>query len=115
MAKVVTTDPMFNSNGIATSSDYVNKGTDGNTIGYYNAGQIQTAVNSLQASNLKVYRSGDNLIVTGAKETSRYAVYSIAGQQLLGGMINSGSININSLNRGIYFIRINSEAVKFIK
>ena len=113
VTKLIMTDPKFDASTIATATPYVNQGSDGKTIGYYNAGQIKTAVNTVKANSFNVYQQGNNLIVKGAPENVNYQIIDMTGRQIKSEIISNGVININSINTGIYLIRIGSETSKF--
>lgn len=115
-SSTLTTNPQFDTNGIATAPAYVNAGSDGKTIGYYDAGQIIpwfSGVKTVKATSFSVYSDGNNVIVTGAQPTAEYSIYGISGAQLMKGKVESGRIAAGSLQKGIYLMRINGETAKF--
>ena len=116
-ANTITVDPKFDANGIATATEYVNKGTDNLTIGYYDNGQIlkaATAVSSLYKNDFKIVQSEQNITIQGIEGSSNYQLFSTVGKQIESGIIsNNGKIAVNILQSGIYFIRINNQTVKF--
>ncbi len=56
-------------------------------------------------------------IKTDLKPNSNYGIYSATGQLADAGVLNSNTLNVSSLARGIYFLQLDGEerAVKFIK
>ena len=108
------TDPKFDSNNVATATPYVNQGSDGKTIGYYNAGQIKTAVNTIKANYFNVYQQDNKLIVTGVPESASYQLIDLNGKLLKKDIIDNGIININSLKQGVYLFRVGEETSKLI-
>lgn len=111
--KLIQSNPQFDVNSIATATPYVNQGSDGKTIGYYNAGQIKTALKTLKATSFKVYQHDNDLVVRGASESSNYQIIDMRGSQVKANKIANGVINISSLNSGVYMLRIGAEISKF--
>jgi len=116
-ANTITVDPKFDANGIATATEYVTKGTDNLTIGYYDNGQIlkaATAVSSTYQIDFKILLSQQSITIQGLDEPSEYQIFSVAGKIIDNGIIHSnGKINISTFQSGIYFIRINNQSAKF--
>lgn len=116
-ANTITVDPKFDTNGIATATEYVAKGTDNLTIGYYDNGQIRpaaTAVKSIYNVDFKILQSQQNITVQGIDESSKYQIFSVEGKQIAKGMINNnGKIDTNTFQGGIYLLRINNQTSKF--
>lgn len=49
-------------------------------------------------------------------EVTDYSIYNISGQKVMGGVLEaSGSLNIQSLGKGVYFLRIDNNTMKFVK
>lgn len=68
---------------------------------------------SISCPGFSVTPSADLLYVnTGSlQESVQYTIYNIAGQELIRGAATAGNrfaVNIHSLSRGIYFIRLQS-------
>jgi len=57
----------------------------------------------------------DVLNVTGTKESSKYAIYNIAGINVKSGNIYDNAINVSDLSKGIYIINAEGRSIKFIK
>ena len=116
-ANTITVDPKFDANGIATATEYVAKGTDNLTIGYYDNGQIRpaaTAISSIYKVDFKILQSEHYITIQGIENSSKYQLFSVAGKQLENGIINTnGKIDTNTLQSGIYFLRINNQTAKF--
>ena len=54
------------------------------------------------------------VIVKGA-ESQKYDIYDVAGIPTLSGILNAEEINVSTLSRGLYLIKIGNNTVKFIK
>ncbi len=61
----------------------------------------------------------DNMIIlTDIKKSTNYSVYDVRGSKLLNGKLELGAnntIDISTLNIGIYFLQIDDRIIKFIK
>lgn len=109
----VTSDPVM-VNGIATSADYVNKGSDLKTIGYYGNSTIYipASVKTLKAlSPITVAQNGNVFTLKGATDAA-YSVYSVSGSQVSNGQVINNTIEMN-LNQGIYLLKTNGYITKF--
>ena len=114
-------DPKFGVKHIATATEYVNKGSDGKTIGYYGDGLADTAPNALNsviAANLSIYPTtlgGNDVIkVTDASNATSYKVLSTTGATVVSGQLTNGNIKLNNLSNGFYFVKVNNEVAKFV-
>ena len=114
VTKLIMTDPKFDSNTIATATPYVDQGSDGKTIGYYNAGQIKTDVKSIKATSFKVFQQDKKLVVIGAPENANYQLFDLNGKLLKKDIISNGLINITSLKLGVYLFRVGTETTKLV-
>lgn len=56
----------------------------------------------------------DALMVQGA-ENQKYDIYNVTGMQILSGILNTEEVNVSTLSRGLYLIKIGNTTVKFIK
>lgn len=69
--------------------------------------------------NLKIYPNPAKKFIQlyGVSSTEEYAVYNNLGVEILRGFVskNTDKVNIQMLNRGVYFIHIGSQFLKFIK
>jgi Secretion system C-terminal sorting domain len=72
-----------------------------------------------ELSGLKIYPnpSSNFVVISGLKEIKRYIIFDILGKEVLDGNIESNKrINIQNLNSGLYFLRLENGAIaKFIK
>lgn len=60
--------------------------------------------------------SNHNIQISGITGDSNYEIYNIMGKRITTGVISKNEyLNIESLNIGIYFLRLNSQLLKFIK
>ena len=119
-ATTLRTDPKLDANGFATAAEYVDAGTDGNSIGFYEplVGLTVEVVNVTtglftprSASTIILAQKGNEFIVRGI-EDAPYTVYSVNGTQLVSGNIVNGTMNFN-LNKGIYLLKTNGQMAKF--
>ncbi len=56
----------------------------------------------------------DILIISNIKN-EEYVVYNLTGQQILAGSTQAGQINVSTLPKGIYIIKIKNDSKQFIK
>jgi hypothetical protein len=120
-ATTLLTDPKLDVNGFATAAEYVDAGTDGNSIGFYEplVGLTVEAVNSFTTglitpqseSSLTVTQQGNSFTVIGI-DNANYAVYSIAGTEVANGQLTNSKMQL-SLNKGIYLLKANGLVAKF--
>lgn len=69
--------------------------------------------NALLESKLKVYPNPtkNELFISGSLvQNSKYEITSIEGKALQAGVLNGGSIDVENLKAGIYFIKIKTES-----
>jgi len=114
-------DPKFGVKHIATATEYVNKGTDGKTIGYYGDGLPDTApsaLNNVIAPSLSIYPtvlSGNEVIkVSDVSDAASFKVLSATGATVISGQLTNGNIKLNNLSNGFYFVKINNAVAKFV-
>jgi hypothetical protein len=114
-------DPKFGVKHIATATEYVNKGTDGKTIGYYGDGLPDTAPSALKnviAPSLSIYPtvlSGNDVIkVSDVSDAASFKVQSATGATVISGKLANGSIKLNNLSNGFYFVKVNNAVAKFV-
>jgi hypothetical protein len=119
-ASTLRTDPKLDANGFATAAEYVDAGTDGNSIGFYEPlfGLTIEVINpttgiSTPRSNvsLTVSQNGNMFTVNGI-ENADYSVYTVAGNAITHGNITNSTMQL-SLNKGIYLLKSNGQVVKF--
>ncbi|MBU4537965.1 MAG: T9SS type A sorting domain-containing protein [Weeksellaceae bacterium] len=76
------------------------------------------AVNDSEKDAIKVYPNPvkDQLSVSGITKNQKYEIYSMDGKMIKTGTYSSDkTINVNSLTKGIYLLKIDSQNLKFIK
>jgi hypothetical protein len=119
-ATTLRTDPKLDANGFATAAEYVDAGSDGNSIGFYEplVGLTVEAINvktglftPRSVATLAVSQQGNVFTVKGI-DNSNYAVYSVAGNELVNGQITNNKMQL-SLNKGIYLLKANGQVAKF--
>jgi hypothetical protein len=120
-ATTLRTDPKLDVNGFATAAEYVDAGTDGNSIGFYEplVGLTVEAVNASatglftpsSVATLTVTQQGNTFAVKGV-DNANYAVYSVAGTEVANGQLTNNKMQL-SLNKGIYLLKANGQVAKF--
>jgi hypothetical protein len=120
-ATTLRTDPKLDVNGFATAAEYVDAGTDGNSIGFYEplVGLTVEAVNAFatglftprSVATLSVSQQGTVFTLKGI-DNANYAVYSVAGSEVANGQIINNKMQLN-LNKGIYLLKANGQVAKF--
>jgi hypothetical protein len=120
-ATTLRTDPKLDVNGFATAAEYVDAGTDNNSIGFYEplVGLTVEAVNASatglftprSVATLSVSQQGNVFTVKGI-DNANYAIYSVAGSELANGQITNNKMQL-SLNKGIYLLKTNGQVAKF--
>lgn len=121
IATVDGIDPKFGAKHIATAPEYVNKGLDGKTIGYFGDGLPDvppSALNNVIAASLSIYPtilSGNDVIkVTDAPDAASFKVLSAYGATVFSGQLINGNIKLNNLSNGFYFVKVNNAVAKFV-
>ncbi|MCL2597060.1 MAG: T9SS type A sorting domain-containing protein [Paludibacter sp.] len=97
-------------NGLSPNEDYVQ--------GFYINVVEGTGIDEMQNMQLKIYPNPvkDDLKVINYFENGQYSITDLAGKQILSGKLsNNSSINVSSLQQGIYIIKVGNERGKFIK
>ena len=67
--------------------------------------------NASVGSEIALQRQGDILTIEGLKDGDRVQLYSVNGQMT--GSIDGKSLNLSTLNRGVYILKINNRTIKF--
>ncbi len=84
----------------------------------YSLNIVSTAkeVSNTYATEIKIYPNPakEVLHVSNAK-SSEYKIFDISGKLVKSGTLNNGSIDVNSLTKGIYMIQVDKVSKKFIK
>jgi hypothetical protein len=95
---------------------------DGTIVGDPRWADGPVSVADLKEASFKVYPSiADNVIYieNGLKEATNYTIYSMTGKKVLSAqnITDNKSVNISSLQRGVYFVKPanKAEAFRFIK
>jgi hypothetical protein len=116
-ATTLRTNPLLDINGFATASEYVDAGTDGKSIGFYEALGLtidtNTAVKELKyLKNVSVVQKGDVFTVEGLSD-GNCSVYSMNGTKVFEEQIQHKTIALTNIKQGIYLMRVNNQVVKF--
>ena len=117
-----------------SQTDFDNNHLGANTITYTtedNQGNTNTctaivtitsstlSLDDIDISSFMIYPNPttDALCINGLKKSETVEIYSINGQQLFTKTIdtNTNKIDVSKLSVGVYFLKINSESIKFIK
>lgn len=61
------------------------------------------------------YNPTINAVIVKGAESQKYDIYDVAGIPTLSGVLNTEEINVSTLSKGIYLIKIGDNTVKFIK
>jgi len=61
---------------------------------------------------ISVFVNTQNELVIIAPENSRYAVYTMVGQQLEAGLVTTGVVRLSSVSKGVYLVKISNQTVK---
>ena len=120
--------------GLLNKSSHIIEINDGDTVKNLEyeitKNGINVSINSFKRAkeNMRVYpnpTNGQLIIETGLSTTEnsvRYSIYSITGQAVMQGTLpcndavcNVFIINVESLPKGMYFLRIENATVKFVK
>jgi len=82
-----------------------------------NPSLASTITDNLLRGILKVYPIPANrkLIVAGAEQGSRFAIFNILGIKIMEGDLLDGAIDISSLKYGIYILSMNGNSIRFVK
>lgn len=76
------------------------------------------AVNDSGKDPVKVYPNPvkNSLSVSGITKEQQYEIYSMDGKMIKTGTYSSGkTIDVNSLTKGVYLLKIDNQNLKFIK
>lgn len=76
-----------------------------------------TSIQSINQNEIKVYPNPafQFIQLKGKVEGDTYEIYNITGAMVQNGIFQNNSIEVSTLNRGVYFIKIDDCVVKFIK
>lgn len=67
--------------------------------------------NAVVGSDIALQRNGDILTIEGLKAGDRVQLYNVNGQMT--GNIDGKLLNLSTLNRGVYILKINNKTIKF--
>jgi Concanavalin A-like lectin/glucanases superfamily/Secretion system C-terminal sorting domain len=94
-------------------------GTTSNWVGGIDFSTLSTSDNNFNTKEKKLFPNPatEFLIISGLTKTEAYKIYNVLGIKVNVGIIsNNGKINIQSLTKGIYFLKFkNGNTIKFIK
>lgn len=74
--------------------------------------QVSTGISNLAGSDVSLQRNGNMLTLEGLKAGDRVQLYSVNGQ--VTGNFDGKSLNLSTLNRGVYILKINNKTIKFV-
>ena len=114
-ATTLLTDPMLDATGhFATAAEYGNLGGDGNTLGYYYTPITPTELNPTKYNlDYSVTQNGNFLSIKGVTN-AYFQIIGLSGSLIKSGFMNANNIDIQSLNKGMYILKLNNKATKFI-
>ncbi|WP_299892194.1 T9SS type A sorting domain-containing protein [uncultured Lacinutrix sp.] len=79
-------------------------------------GSLSVIENTLNSIKLHPNPSSDYIKISNLKIEKDYKIYNLSGQLLFSGMVKENErIDIRNLNKGIYFIQLEKNTLKFIK
>ena len=67
--------------------------------------------NAVVGSDIALQHNGDILTIEGLKAGDRVQLYNVNGQMT--GNIDGKLLNLSTLNRGVYILKINNKTIKF--
>ena len=110
----VLTDPLLDPIGhYITAAEYGNLGGDGNTLGYY-VTLTPTGLNSTKYNKpFSVIQNGNFLLVEGVAN-AYFQIIGLTGSLIKSDYMVGNTININFLNKGMYILKLNNNATRFI-
>lgn len=79
---------------------------------------LSTSDVDIEETNVKVYPNPttNSIQLTSLKQEEKYTIIDISGRRILQGTIKQNeSIDVQHLNKGIYFIQLKKQILKFIK
>jgi len=75
---------------------------------------ITTADNVSECSNQAVFVNAQNELVIIAPENSKYAIYTLVGEQVKAGKVTDTAVRINTVSQGVYLVKVNNQTSKVI-
>jgi hypothetical protein len=108
------TDPMLDPIGhFITAAEYGNLGGDGNTLGYYAPITLTGLNSSKYKNNFSVVQNGNSLLIEGVIDVN-FQIIGLTGSLVKSGFMTGNKINIQFLDKGMYILKLNDKAIKFI-
>lgn len=71
-------------------------------------------VNNPNANKFTAVVSGKNLLLKGVQEGAAVEIFSAIGSRVLSATVNNGKIDMSTLSKGLYVVRVNKETQKII-
>lgn len=111
-------DPSSTFNKFSIFFDFGNNGDD--AVYYWDDvkfGSDEAALASIKSmNNLNVYPNPTTgLLLIDAQNASMVSVYNMVGQLKYETALNAGSISIENLESGVYFVKVNNQLAKVVK
>lgn len=76
--------------------------------------KINANVNNPNANKFTAVVSGKNLLLKGVQEGAAVEIFSAIGSRVLSATVNNGKIDMSTLSKGLYVVRVNKETQKII-
>lgn len=75
------------------------------------------STNETKLENFSIYPNPatDKIFVSGLSSDEKYEIYSVTGQKITSGISSQLTVDVNALEKGVYFIQIKDKKQKFIK
>lgn len=114
-ATTLRTNPLLDFNGFATAPEYLAAGTDGESIGFYEANGLtlltglKTVVKDVP---LVVMQNGTEFVVKGVSN-AKCSIFNIGGQLVAKTEVKDGALKFAASKGGVYFLHINDKVLKF--
>ncbi|MCE5175568.1 MAG: T9SS type A sorting domain-containing protein [Bacteroidales bacterium] len=119
-ASTLRSDPKLNEFGFATAEEYITPGgTDNNPIGFYESNSmtvedLTTSVKPVTSNTqIEIFQNNNFFRVNGV-DNADYTIYNVSGNRIVNGKIVNGEMILNSLARGLYFLKTNGQVAKFV-
>ena len=76
--------------------------------------KVSANVNNTNANKFTAVVSGRNLLVKGVQEGANVEIYSALGSKVLSAAVVNGKIDMSSVSKGLYVVRVNKETQKIL-
>lgn len=73
-----------------------------------------TGVSNANTNSFKAIVSGKNLMLQGVKEGAAVEIYSAIGSKVLSSVVTNGKIDMSSVSKGLYVVRIDKQTQKIL-